>query len=77
MSAVLTLWPVNSNSNKQISIAPYAIEICLLLLLLLVYVGPIGLGFRVFTSDKVCFCPCMSVYLSVSKITQKCMRGFG
>jgi len=47
---------------------------------LLVYVGPIGLGFRVFTSDKVggkCFCPCMSVYLSVSKITQKCMRGFG
>jgi len=34
----------------------------------------------VFTSDKgggKCFCPCLFVCLSVSKITQKCMHGFG
>jgi len=33
-----------------------------------------------FTSDRgagTCFCPCLSVCLSVSKITQKRMHGFG
>ena len=41
---------------------------------------PSLLNIVLFTSDKgggKRFCPCLSVCLSVSKITQKCVHGFG
>jgi len=39
-----------------------------------------GCSYLSFTSDKgggKCFCPCLFVCLSVSKIIQKCVHGFG
>ena len=41
---------------------------------------PQNIFYDVITSDKgggICFCPCLSVCLSVSKITQKRVDGFG